>query len=130
MKILVGYDGSNAGKEALDVAIKHALTFQGKLYIIRSMTSGRKEELTEIEAAEKELEYGENLCQKQNVSCETHLLIRGMSPGEDIVAFANENGIEMIVVGVKRRSRVGKIFFGSNARYVIMEASCPVLTVK
>jgi nucleotide-binding universal stress UspA family protein len=36
----------------------------------------------------------------------------------------------MIVIGIKRRSRVGKLMFGSNAQYVILEAHCPVLAVK
>ncbi len=52
------------------------------------------------------------------------------NPGEDLIQFANENEIDEIIVGVKRRSNVGKLVFGSNARYVIMEANCPVVTVK
>ena len=40
---------------------------------------------------------------------DTHLLIRGMSPGEDIVAFAKEQEVDSIIIGVKRRSKVGKV---------------------
>lgn len=49
---------------------------------------------------------------------------------KDIVQYAKENEVDEIVVGVKRRSKVGKLVFGSNAQYVIIEAPCPVLTVK
>jgi nucleotide-binding universal stress UspA family protein len=46
------------------------------------------------------------------------------------VQFAEENKIDLIVVGIRRRSRVQKLVFGSNAQYAILEAPCPVLTVK
>jgi nucleotide-binding universal stress UspA family protein len=57
-------------------------------------------------------------------------LIRGLSPGEDIVEFAKENKIDEIIVGVKRRSKVGKLLMGSTAQVVILQASCPVISVK
>ena len=57
-------------------------------------------------------------------------MIRGLSPGEDLIEFANENKIDQIVVGVKRRSKVGKLLMGSTAQYVILQAECPVITVK
>jgi len=64
------------------------------------------------------------------VKNQTHLLIRGRYVGEDIVDFANENGIDEIVIGVKSRSKVGKLLFGSTAQYVILKSSCPVTSVK
>ena len=57
-------------------------------------------------------------------------MIRGLSPGEDLVNFAKENEVDEIIVGVKRRSKVGKLILGSTAQYVILEASCPVVSVK
>jgi nucleotide-binding universal stress UspA family protein len=53
-----------------------------------------------------------------------------MTSGEDLVEFAEENKIDEIIVGVKRRSKVGKLLMGSTAQYVILNASCPVVTVK
>lgn len=44
--------------------------------------------------------------------------------------FEKENEIDEIVIGVKRRSKVGKLLFGSNAQYIILQAHCPVVTVK
>ncbi len=63
-------------------------------------------------------------------SCSTHLLVRGFTPGEDIVKFAKENNIDEILIGIKRRSKVGKLLFGSNAQFIILKAHCPVVTVK
>jgi nucleotide-binding universal stress UspA family protein len=53
-----------------------------------------------------------------------------MSPGEDLVRFIEENSMDLVVVGVKRRSKVGKLLMGSTAQYVILKSQCPVLTVK
>ena len=130
MKILVGYDGSNAAKDALVLAKKHAKAFEAKVFVLSSLEKGNEDQLPKIEQAERDLEYAKNFFEKDHISCETHLLIRGLSPGEDLIDFANENEIDEIIVGVKRRSYVGKLIFGSNARYVIMEANCPVVTIK
>lgn len=47
-----------------------------------------------------------------------------------LVGFADHNDIKEIVIGVRRRSKVGKLLFGSTAQYVILIASCPVVSVK
>jgi nucleotide-binding universal stress UspA family protein len=130
MKILVGYDGSNAAKDALLLAKKHAKAFDAKVFVLSSLEKGNEDQLPKIEQAERDLEYAKTFFDKDGIPCETHLLIRGLSPGEDLIEFANENEIDEIIVGVKRRSNVGKLIFGSNARYVIMEANCPVVTIK
>jgi len=53
-----------------------------------------------------------------------------MQAGEDLVKFANENDIDEILIGIQKTSKVGKLLFGSTAQFVILEASCPVVTVK
>jgi nucleotide-binding universal stress UspA family protein len=57
-------------------------------------------------------------------------LIRGIAPGEDIVEFANDQKIDEIFIGIVKKSKVGKLLFGSNAQYIILEAPCPVVSVK
>ncbi len=128
--IMVGYDGSNASKEALSIGIKHAKAFGARLYIVRSLFGGTGEAPEKIETANRDMEYAESVCRRHEVDCATHVLVRGMHPGEDLVKFAEENQVGEIVVGIRRRSKVGKMLFGSNARYVIMEAPCPVVTVR
>ncbi|MBW2607273.1 MAG: universal stress protein [Deltaproteobacteria bacterium] len=130
MKILVGYDGSNSGKEALDLAKNHAIAFKGEVDVVTSMVKGTERNQQDMDQAKRGLEYAETLFKENNIPCKTHLLIRGLSSGEDMVEFAQENNIDEIIVGVKRRSKVGKLLMGSTAQYVILNAHCPVVTVK
>jgi nucleotide-binding universal stress UspA family protein len=130
MRILVGYDGTNAAKDALNLAKTHAKALGASVEVVTSMPKGRESEKDDIEQAERGLEYAKSLFEEGNITCNTHLLIRGMSAGEDLVEFANENNIDEVIVGVKRRSKVGKLLMGSTAQYVILKAPCPVVTVK
>ncbi len=130
MKILVGLDGSNSSKEALNLAKEHAKTFKAKIELVTSMEKGTEAQQKEIEQDEHDLENEKKLLEEDGISCDTHLLIRGMNPGEDLVEFAEKNEVDEIVIGVKRRSKVGKLVFGSTAQYVILNAHCPVVTVK
>jgi nucleotide-binding universal stress UspA family protein len=98
--------------------------------VVTSMQKGTESQRKEIEQAERGLEYAKSIFEEDNIACNTHLLIRGLSAGEDLVEFANENGVDEIIVGVKRRSKVGKLLMGSTAQYVILQAECPVVSVK
>lgn len=130
MKILVGYDGSNAAKEALSVAKKHAKVFGAEIFVVSSMVGGPEVPRQEFEKAEGELRYSQSYFLDGETPCTTRFLVRGMTPGEDLVRFIEENGIDEVIIGVRRRSKVGKLLFGSTAQYVILNAKCPVVTVK
>ena len=41
-----------------------------------------------------------------------------------------EVAAELCVIGIRRRTAVGKMLLGSNANRIIMDAPCPVLTVR
>ncbi len=130
MKLLVGYDGSNSAKEALDLACKHAKAFNAEIEVVTSMESGATDDAGEIKKAEQRLEWVETHVSEKGLTANTHLLIRGLKAGEDIVQFVEENAIDTVFIGVKRRSKVGKLLFGSNAQFIILKAPCPVVSVK
>ncbi len=130
MKILVGYDGTNSAKEALNLAKTHAKLFNASVDVVTSMQKGTEQQREEIEQAERGLEYAKSLFEDSDITCHTHLLIRGLSAGEDLVEFAADNQVDEIIVGVKRRSKVGKLLMGSTAQFVILQADCPVVSVK
>jgi nucleotide-binding universal stress UspA family protein len=130
MKILLGYDGSNAAMDALKLAAKHGKAFKGTVYVIQSLSGGSEDKEEKIAAAGDQLAFAESLLKKEGVACETHLLVRGLPPGEDLVRFAEEKEIDTIIIGVRRRTQVGKMLFGSAAAFVILNAPCPVITIR
>ncbi len=130
MNIMVCYDGSNAAEDALKLASKHAKDFNAKIYLVTSMEGGSEIPKEEFERAEKDLEKAKNSVRSEDIVCETLLSVRGLEAGENLVKLAEEKEIDQIYIGVKRRSKVGKFIFGSTAQYLILEAQCPVVTVK
>ncbi len=130
MKIMVCFDGSNVAKDALDLAKKRAKALSAKIELVTSMVGGPEVPKDEFDKAEKNLKKAKTIVRKDDIPCETLLSVRGLEAGEDLVRFAKEEEIDEIYIGVKKRSKVGKFIFGSTAQYVILEAPCPVVTVK
>jgi nucleotide-binding universal stress UspA family protein len=130
MKILVGYDGSRVAEDVLKLAHEHAKIFAAELHLIRSLQQRPELQKDDIEQAESRLDKLKLNFDFEKIPCETHTSVTYLTPGEDLVLFAKENNIDLIYIGVKKRSKVGKLVFGSNAQHIILEAPCPVVTVK
>jgi nucleotide-binding universal stress UspA family protein len=130
MKIVVGYDMTEPAEKAFAGALEYAGNLKAQLILIASLVGGTKEDVEEINAFEKGLRVAHQKALASGVACEKHLLMRGRQPGEDIVAFARETSADLVVIGIKKRSKVGKLMFGSTAQYVILACDCPVLAVK
>ena len=130
MKILVGYDGSKVAEEAVKLAQKHAHAFKAEIYILTSLMQSPTLKKEDIDRAESKLEKLRTSFRADDIPCEAQTSVSYQSPGEDLVNYAKDNSIDEIIIGIRRRSKVGKLVFGSTAQYVILEAPCPVLTVK
>ena len=128
MKLLVAYDEDTLSSKVLNQAMKRAKESDAYVFLVHTLDSDTKGE--EFLKWEKRLnEIQEELFEKNGIKSEFHIMVRGLSPGEDIVKFAAQKDVDEILIGIKKRSRVGKLMFGSTARYVILESHCPVLTV-
>lgn len=130
MNILVGYDGSNVAKDAIALAEKQAKAFNAKVFILASMEFAPQVEKHKFEVFQEDLQKAKERFDAMGIACETEVSVKGASAGEDLLQHARDLNAELIIIGVKRRSKLEKIIFGSTARYVIMEAPCPVLTVR
>ena len=130
MKILVGYDGSNGAGKALELAQHHANAFNAEIYLLTSLEQGPTLQRDDIEKAEDDLERLKRPFDSDGIHCETDVVVSHLSAGEDLVQFATNNSIDEIFIGIKKLSKVGKMVFGSTAQYVILNAQCPVVSVK
>ena len=130
MKILVGYDGSRASEKALKLAQNHAKAFNADIYLLTSLEQGPTLQKEDIEKAEDDLENLKRPFKSDGIHCEADVVVSHLSAGEDLVQFIQENKIDEVFIGVKKRSKVEKLVFGSTDQYVILNAPCPVIVVK
>jgi nucleotide-binding universal stress UspA family protein len=108
MRVLVGYDGSEGGRDALEL----------------TRVLGYEEGGTAIVAATEPL-FEEARERLAGLTLETHPLTSG-SPAKAIVELAEAERIDAIVVGSPHRGAVGRTFVGSVAEAVLHGAPCPV----
>lgn len=129
MKILVGYNGSQLSQRALAVAQKHAKAMQAELHVFTSTGAGGGEQVknAKLESSLKEARMMCNACQ---IDCRTEMSENDLPVAEDLIRYAKEQQVDEIVLGLHKRSQLGKLIFGSTSRQVLLEAPCPVLTVK
>ena len=130
MTIVVGYVPRSEGRAALRRAAEEARLRSTKLIVISSNRGGGH--LDEEDAVEYERELAQVRAQldAEGIEHEVRQLVRGLDPAEDLIAVATETEADFIVIGLRRRTPVGKLILGSNAQRILLEAPCPVLAVK
>jgi nucleotide-binding universal stress UspA family protein len=130
MKFLVSYNGTKESAAALELAKTHAKIFEAQLVVVSSSEGGKGEKPEDINKIKRDLESIQEDLSKNGIVCEVEQLARGLTPGEDIVLYAEENDIDQIYVGIRKKSRTSKLILGSTAQFIILKAKCPVTSVK
>ncbi|CAA9363587.1 MAG: UspA domain protein [uncultured Nocardioidaceae bacterium] len=128
--IVVGYVPKPEGQAALRRAAEEAKMRHRRLVVVNSHRGGREFDRDEALESETQLDEVKRELDAAGVEHEVRQLVRGLDPAEDLINVAAEVGAEFIVIGLRRRSPVGKLILGSNAQRVLLEAPCPVLAVK
>jgi nucleotide-binding universal stress UspA family protein len=128
--IVVGFVPKPEGRAALRRAAEEAQLRDAKLVVVNSHRGGRNFDEDESSASEAAMAEVSEQLDTTGVSYELRQLVRGLDPAEDLIAVAAQVKAEFIVIGLRRRSPVGKLILGSNAQRVLLDAPCPVLAVK
>ena len=140
-RILFPTDFSEGSDNALPYAVDMAKNYGAKLYVIHviqdiaQMTGwyvphvSMDELAKDIEAgAKKEMDrYG--IEQLRGVKDIERSVLKG-TPNDEIIKFASENKMDMIVIGTHGRKGLDRVIFGSTAERVVRDAPCPVLSVR
>jgi len=131
MKFMVCYDGSDEAKAALRVAQSHAKIWNAKLEVVSTITRVEPLKHSQVKKTEDKLEREvKDIVEADDLHYEMQLLLTDLTSGEQLVKFAEDEKIDQIFLGIIKKSKVGKFFFGSTAQYVILHAPCPVVTVQ
>ncbi len=128
--VVVGYVPKPEGEAALHKAIEEAKLRGARLVVVNSHRGGTDFDADASSRAENEMDAVRNVLDESGVEYDIRQLVRGFEPAEDLISIAEANAAELIVIGLRRRSPVGKLILGSNAQRVLLDAHCPVLAVK
>lgn len=123
--IVVGYVPKPEGRAALDQGVLEARLRGGDIVVVLSRRSA-----TDASGAEQEKAEVEELLRASGVAFEVRPLVTAFDPAEDLISVATETEAELIVIGLRRRSPVGKLVLGSNSQRILLDSPCPVLAVK
>ena len=127
MTILVAYVARPEGEAALDKGIEIA-TRRNEALVVVNAGPGGKDDTGVVDGYEGE-RLAERLA-KLPVPAEFKHFVRGKSTVDEIEALVNHLDVSVLVIGLRRRTAVGKLLLGSTAQEILMTVSCPVLCVK
>jgi nucleotide-binding universal stress UspA family protein len=127
--VVVGFIRSPEGEAAVDAAVEEVRRRGGRLVVVHSSKGGDQDAGTVV-ADRDALEALEGRLRGDGVEVVVRDFARGNDPAEDLIDVADSEQAALIVIGLRRRSPVGKLLMGSNAQRILLTADCPVLAVK
>jgi K+-sensing histidine kinase KdpD len=115
--IVVGYSSKPEGRAALKRALEEAALRHAELVVVHTSL--------DVEVADLRAELA-----LSGIAYEVKEAADALDPAEELITTAESRDAEFIIIGLRRRSPVGKLLLGSNAQRVLLDAACPVLAVK
>ena len=128
--VVVGYVPKPEGDAALKTAISEAKLRGATLVVVNSHRGGPGFDKEASATADSHMDGVRKQLEDSGLSYDVRQLVRGFEPSEDLIKVAEDADAELIVIGLRRRTPVGKLILGSNAQRVLLDAQCPVLAVK
>lgn len=128
MTIVVGYTPGPVGAVVVKTAIAESRLRDLPLVVVNTTRGDRL-----VDQRYSQGDDWEALVQEladSGVAHEVRHFTSDAMPADDLLAVADEVAAALIVVGIRKRSALGKVLLGSTAQRVVLEADCPVLTVK
>ena len=132
MNIVVGYvptpEGLAAVDYAADYAADRAASDPVRLVIVNSGVRGN--DADPAFASSADWDALDQRLTSLGIDHELRQSTLAVSPADEILKAASEVDADLIVIGLRRRTPVGKLFLGSSSQQVILDADCPVVAVK
>ncbi|MDQ1246779.1 MAG: hypothetical protein QG597_1147 [Actinomycetota bacterium] len=125
--VVVGFVDTAVGRAAVDAAVRECQLRSARLVVVSSVTGGPGNELYAQRDAVARLT---DEVAQAGTEMDVREYARGNDPATDLLEVAEEVNADLIVIGLRRRSPVGKLLLGSNAQKILLESDIPVLAVK
>ena len=147
MKILLLYRPTDEGHAALKAARLEARLREATVLVARHVKlEGEKAPIADVptqHAAPRETRSGQDVSKlredldsvaqdlrSSGIESEPFLVTDTSDPGKALLELARQQEVGLIVMGLRRRSPVGKLIMGSTSQEILLHADCPVLAVK
>jgi len=138
-KILVATDDSDHARKAVEYASDIALKYNAMVYLIHVSSPPPFFDYSEAilgplkdrieKAGEEILKRAERRVREKGVERVQTFLANG-NPADEILQYAEENNVDMILLGSRGTSQIGMLILGSVAHKVCNLAECTCVTVK
>lgn len=128
MTVIVGYIPTPEGEAAIKQGIEEAIRRDVPLVVVNAGRDDIPSDLRRL--YEDGVERLRERLESAGVAYEIVVQERSRQAADVILAEVDSRSPEVLVVGVRQRTAVAKLILGSTAQRLILEASCPVLTVK
>jgi nucleotide-binding universal stress UspA family protein len=128
MVVVVGYAPGPIGEAALARGVAEARLREGRLVVVNSSRGDAVVDNRYLQEDEAR-ELGQRL-DATGVPWTLHQPVRGRDAAEEVLQAAEDSRADLVVIGLRHRSPVGKLILGSTAQRVLLDARCPVLAVK
>lgn len=128
MTILVAYAPRPEGLAALNKGIEIAKRRSEPLMVVNASPGGNKDDPSAVDV--QQFERVEQLLAETGLKAELKQFVRGKTAVEEILALVDSLPASLLIIGLRKRSPVGKLIMGSVAQELLLSANCPVLAVK
>lgn len=126
--VVLGYIPTPPGEAALAQAIVEARRGGHRLLVVNSGPGANERDHNVVDGAARE--HLDAVLGSSGLAFEVQQPATMTSPAEEIAAAAARSGADLVVVGMRRRTPVGKLVMSSAAQQMLLEVACPVLSVK
>lgn len=128
MTVVVGYTPTPLGRQVLEAAIDEAARRDVELVLVNSATGASYAD--KGLAPRDELDQAVADAQTRGVKARVQQVTDALAPAQTLLDEAARTNADLIVIGLRSRSRTGKFLMGSTAQTVLLGAPCNVLAVR
>ena len=128
MTILVAYVPRPEGEAALEKGIEIAKRRQERLVVVNATVGGKQVDPSMAEV--RDVERVEAQLAASGLDAEFKQFVRGQNAVAEIEALVESLQASVLIIGLRKRTAVGKLILGSVAQELLLSVPCPVLAVK
>ena len=128
MTILVAYVPRPEGEAALEKGIEIAKRRQERLVVVNATVGGKQVDPSMAEV--RDVERVEAQLAASGLDAQFKQFVRGQNAVAEIEALVESLQASVLIIGLRKRTAVGKLILGSVAQELLLSVPCPVLAVK